>query len=103
MAILGALLMLSACGGGGGNTSAGAVAKACEQGTNMGAEICDCVGKMAADELSPEGRAFLVAALEEDQAAAEAARRKMGAEETIKAGTFMVRAPAACARNGAGG
>jgi len=89
------------CGAKGGADDLSArLATACEQTSNLGAAMCRCVGEKAKADLSPEALRLLVALVEKDDAAIEAARRTASLPDAATAGTFMVRAPAACGRQG---
>lgn len=68
----------------------------CRTTTNMGAEVCDCVGKKASEELTPDALSFLVASMDNQEERAEELRGKLGLAELTKAGMFFVTAPASC-------
>ena len=99
---IGAAMLLAACGGGdgasGGKVNEKTFAATCETNSNMPAEICACVADKAMSELSEDGRAFLIAGLEEDQARATELREKMKPEELMATSMFLVNTPAACAQ-----
>ena len=97
--------VLLACGGGGDGADgalAGRIAAACQASTNMEKALCDCVGEEAGRELPAKAQQLLLAMLEEDMERAETLRGEVSIEEAMTAGTFMVRAPATCARRGVG-
>lgn len=75
--------------------------KACTSTSNMGEELCECAAKKAKADLNETEFAFLLATLEEDEEETERLRGEMGPMEAMKAGMFLVNAPAACARDGA--
>jgi hypothetical protein len=97
-------LLLAGCPAGGGDGGGGnleeRLATACSNTTNMSQPLCDCVAEDAESELSPTSLRLLVAMLEEDSSTAASLRRDASIEDVTKAATFMVRAPAACARRG---
>ncbi|MEM9233910.1 MAG: hypothetical protein AAGA69_06680 [Pseudomonadota bacterium] len=95
--ILGVAGWLAACSGASGAPKAKQISEACQMSSNLGDRVCSCVGEMAMTELSEDGRIFLDASLRKDEARAKEASRNMSMEETVTAGTFMVRAPVACA------
>jgi hypothetical protein len=64
-------------------------ADACQQSTNLGEEICTCMGEKARDELPEDSRAFLLATLREDEAAVTETRGRLSLEEAMRAGMFM--------------
>lgn len=66
----------------------------------MSAAVCDCVGKKAKDELSADALAFLVASMDKKEDVAAELRSKLTLAEMTSAGTFFVKAPAACASSG---
>jgi hypothetical protein len=75
----------------------------CQSTTNMTAPTCDCVAKKAAEDLSADARAFLVASMEKNDRRAAELRGKLSLEEMTRAGMLFATAPAACARAAAGG
>lgn len=94
--------MLTGCPAGGGDGGGGnlvaRLAAACSSTSNMGQPLCDCVAEEAKSDLSPTSLGLLVAMLEQDSTTAASLRRSASIEDATKAATFMVRAPAACAR-----
>ncbi|TAK55905.1 MAG: hypothetical protein EPO25_02435 [Gammaproteobacteria bacterium] len=72
--------------------------KACLASSNLSKDVCECSAKKAKGELNATGFALLVAMLEGDDAKTAPLRGKAGLEQTMKAGTFMARGPAQCAR-----
>jgi hypothetical protein len=95
-----AIVMIGCAGAADGDASGTRLAEICQSTTNMSAAVCDCVGKRANDELSPNARAFLVASMDKKEEEAASLRAKLPLEEMTKAGMFFVTAPAACAREG---
>lgn len=90
-------------GGGGGGSLEERLATACNNTSNMGQALCDCVAEEAESDLSPTSLRLLVAMLEQDSTTAATIRRDASIEEVTTAATFMVRGPAACARRGVTG
>lgn len=76
----------------------GDFAKACLSSSNLSKEVCECSGKKAKGELSPDGFALLVAMLENNEEVSTSLRSKLPVDQTMKVGTFMARAPAQCAK-----
>ena len=70
---------------------------ACESTTNMGAEICQCLGENAAQDLSPDGFAFLTAMMQKDTEKLTALREQMEFADLTAASMYMVSGPANCA------
>lgn len=94
-----ALLSLpAACGGRPASDLASRVASVCSSTSNLSTEMCACVGREAATTLTPAAQRLLVALLEKDQAAIEAAGQTAAPTDAVAAGTFMARAPATCAK-----
>ncbi len=75
--------------------------KACLSSSNLSKEICGCSAKKAKSELSPDGFALVVAMLEQNNEVSASLRGKLPVEQTMKAGTFMARAPGQCAKESA--
>ena len=88
-------LALANCGGGGGGSAN--VSAACEAETNMSAEICNCIGKQAKQQLSGKGKAFVVASLKKEHEKAQKLTKSMDFDEVAEAGTFLVTASTSCA------
>jgi len=95
-----AVLLLAACGGDGGIHDE--LVQQCDKQLNVGTEMCECIADKADEDLTPEGRKFVLASLQDDKAGADAIRPTLGFEELVKAGMFMVNAPAQCAAEKAG-
>ncbi len=72
--------------------------KACTTSSNLSPAVCECSAKKARGELTPDGFALLVATLEGNDAAAAQLRGKLPIDQVMKAGTFMTRGPAQCAK-----
>lgn len=90
------LLMLVSLGSAAAQDTPTDVAAACLANSNMPQAICDCVGASSA-ELTPDQRAFYVAALDGNDAETARLRGVMGLEEITGIATFMRDAPADCA------
>jgi hypothetical protein len=91
------LAIVAGCkvGGGGGGT-ASRVAELCSGTTNLTAELCRCIGEKAQSDLSPQAGDLLIAILDKQEQRAAELRGKLPVDEVMKAGMFMVNAPAAC-------
>lgn len=96
-----AALLLAACGGSASADQA-QIAEACEETTNMGEAICDCVAEKAVADLSEDGVAFLAAMLKGNDKKTEELRGQMPFDELTAAGLFMVSAPGDCAAENPG-
>jgi hypothetical protein len=72
--------------------------KACTASSNLSAAVCACSAKKARGELTHEGFSLLVATLEGNDASAAQLRGKLPIDQVMKAGTFMTRGPAQCAK-----
>jgi hypothetical protein len=72
--------------------------KACTASSNLSPAVCECSAKKAQAELTPGGYSLLVAMLEGNDAAAAQLRSTLPLEQVMKAGTFMTRGPAQCAK-----
>jgi len=75
--------------------------KVCQTSSNLSKDICDCSAKKAKADLSPGGFAHLVATVEGNPEKAEATRAGLPLDQIMKSSTFMVRGPAACAKEAA--
>ncbi len=75
--------------------------KACLSSSNLSKEVCECSAKKAKGELSPDGFALLVAMHEKNNEVSASLRSTLPIDQTMKAGTFMARAPAQCAKESA--
>lgn len=75
-----------------------AVAAACTRGSNLPPEICACVGRAAAADLTGDQRGFLIAAFDQDAPETLRLRLAMPATDLIEAATFMAHAPSNCVR-----
>lgn len=71
---------------------------ACVASSNLSQAVCECSARKAKHELSPDGFALLVATLEGDDSTAAQLRGKLPVDQTMKAGTFMLRGPSQCAK-----
>jgi hypothetical protein len=92
------VFLAGACGPG-GSAFTEDFTTACTTSSNMGRAICSCMAEKAQNELNADERAFVLAVLQEDDAAAERVRGKLGFEGGMRAGMFMTKA-GACAREG---
>lgn len=101
LAILGGTILLAACGGTSGSTAAGGreIAEVCKSELNASDEICACIGEAAARDLSRDQIDFLLASVQEDQAAIVRLRQELGIAGATEAGMFLINAPADCARD----
>jgi len=72
--------------------------KACSASSNLSPAVCECSAKKAKGELTADGFALLVASLEGNDAVAAQLRSKLPIDQTMKAGTFMLRGPSQCAK-----
>lgn len=71
---------------------------ACTASSNLSPAVCECSAKKAKGELTADGFALLVASLEGNDAVAAQLRSKLPIDQTMKAGTFMLRGPSQCAK-----
>lgn len=71
---------------------------ACTAGGDLDGPTCKCCAEKAKAELSPAGFDYLVATLANDGVATERLRHELAAPEVIEASTFMLHAPAQCAK-----
>ena len=74
--------------------------KACTAHSNLSQAICECSARKARSDLTPDGFALLVALVEGNEPVAAQLRSTLPFEQVMKAGTFMLRGPAACAKEG---
>jgi len=75
---------------------------ACLSSTNFEESMCECMADKAQRRLSPKGFDFLVASMQEDEAATSSLRAELSFSELLACGTFMANTPAECA-GGPGG
>jgi hypothetical protein len=92
-------LSLVACGGGG--MGAGAFEAACNEQGDFTPEICACLETEAQEGLSPDGYAFMTAAISGDEEAAAQLRRNLDFAEATEAGLLLVSGVQRCAFNNA--
>jgi len=71
---------------------------ACTAAGDLDGPTCKCCAEKAKAELSPMGFDFLVATLANDGVATERLRHELATPEVIEASTFMLHAPAQCAK-----
>lgn len=74
---------------------------ACTASSNLSQAVCACSARKAKSELTADGFALLVASLEGDDNTAAQLRSKLPIDQTMKAGTFMLRGPSQCAQEAA--
>lgn len=72
--------------------------KACTATSNLPPAVCECSAGKARGELAPDGFTLLVAMLEGNDTVAAQLRSKLPIDQLMKAGTFMTRGPAQCAK-----
>ena len=90
------ILASNSYGEGNGTNDINAFAKACVSSYNLGGPICECLAKKADERLTPIGFAFLVAVMNNDDKKTEELRSKLGMNEALETGMFMVNTPAEC-------
>lgn len=73
---------------------------ACLNASNQSESMCICLSEKAAEDLSDNSRAFLIASLNEETEDAMELRIRMNMEETAAAAMFMANASTQCAREG---
>ncbi|MEM7080971.1 MAG: hypothetical protein AAF513_20315 [Pseudomonadota bacterium] len=92
-----AALLIAACSSEPeGNSGAALTAAMQKSSPDMPAEIAECFGRLAEDELSANGRALLIAGMQQDEAGAKALREQMNFTDIAAAGMFMVSAGGRC-------
>lgn len=69
---------------------------ACLSSTNFEESMCECMAEKAQKRLSPKGFDFLVASMQEDDAATANLRAELSFSELMASGTFMANTPAEC-------
>lgn len=90
--------LLSSCGDGASvSQNKAKLVQLCGSELNVPDGVCDCISDTAEEELTPDGIAFVVAALEKDDAKTTELRGKMPFDEMTKSAMFMATAPANCA------
>jgi hypothetical protein len=75
--------------------------KACAASSNLPPPVCECSARKAKGELTAGGFALLVATLEGNDTLVAQLRSSLPLEQVMKAGTFMTRGPAQCAKESA--
>lgn len=70
--------------------------EACLSSSNIERAICECTAQKAKQELSPQGFAFVIATLRQEDQVAAKLRAEMTIQEMTQAGTFMTRGPVQC-------
>lgn len=97
-----ATALAAGCTQGAADVSSNRIAELCNATTNIGENLCRCVGNKAETGLSERSREFLVATLEQGEESRLAELRgQLTLEELMKAGMFMTTAPAQCAKESA--
>jgi hypothetical protein len=72
--------------------------EACVASSNLEPHICACCAQKARARLSPLAFQFLIATLQDNQAAVDEMRPKLSVSESMQAGMFMVKTPGECAK-----
>ncbi len=72
--------------------------EACVASSNLEPLICACCARKARARLSPLAFQFLIATLQDNQAAVDELRPKLSVPESMQAGMFMVKTPGECAK-----
>lgn len=92
--------LVSSCGDGASvSQNKTKLVQLCSSELNVPEGVCDCISDTAEEELTPDGIAFVVAALEKDDAKTTELRGKMPFDEMTKSAMFMANAPTNCAAN----
>jgi len=73
-----------------------AFVEACGSAYNLGEPICECLAEKADERLTPDGFAFLVASMNDDDQETARLRGKLDMNEALEAGMFMVNTPQEC-------
>lgn len=81
-----------------GATTTEEVKQACLSASNLDEPVCRCVAEKSGQQLSAQGREFVVESLAGDDQRTAQLREKMAFEELMAAGMFMTDAPADCAK-----
>lgn len=90
-------LCLAGCGDGSdGGSGSDLTAAMLASSPDMPEEIAECFGRLAEDELSPNGRALLIAGMSQDEEGARVLREKMNFTDIAAAGMFMASAGGRC-------
>ena len=73
-----------------------AFVQACLSSYNWEEPLCECVAEKADERLTPNGFAFLVATMNNDEAKVAELRDQLDMNEKLDAGMFMVNTPQEC-------
>ena len=73
-----------------------AFVQACLSSYNWEEPLCECVAEKADERLTPNGFAFLVATMNNDEAKAKELASQLDMNEKLEAGMFMVNTPQEC-------
>ena len=73
-----------------------AFVQACLSSYNWDEPLCECVAEKADERLTPNGFAFLVATMNNDEAKVAELRDQLDMNEKLDAGMFMVNTPQEC-------
>ena len=73
-----------------------AFVQACLSSYNWEEPLCECVAEKADERLTPNGFAFLVATMNNDEAKVAELRDQLDMNEKLEAGMFMVNTPQEC-------
>jgi hypothetical protein len=73
-----------------------AFVQACLSEYNWDEALCECVAEKADERLTPNGFAFLVATMNNDEATIAELRDQLDMNEKLEVGMFMVNTPQEC-------
>ena len=73
-----------------------AFVQACLSSYNWEEPLCECVAEKADERLTPNGFAFLVATMNNDEAKVAELRSQLDMNEKLEVGMFMVNTPQEC-------
>ena len=73
-----------------------AFVQACLSSYNWDEPLCECVAEKADERLTPNGFAFLVATMNNDEAKVAELRSQLDMNEKLEVGMFMVNTPQEC-------
>ncbi|MBT4522973.1 MAG: hypothetical protein HOC23_23475 [Halieaceae bacterium] len=91
-------LSLAACADSSKEQNVADLTRMCNESTNMGQEICDCVANKATTELSSQGFDFVLANMKKEESKAKEIAKTLEVSEAAAAGMFMFKAPGQCAK-----
>ena len=92
--VIAGVAALAGCGEGGGSVAE--FVDVCVEPGGMQRKMCECIGDLAGQELSPEGIAFLISSMGSEEGRAQAFNSQLDTKAAMKAGMFMVTAPTRC-------